>query len=148
MIFDHIDHRDVYAGLGSRLHRALEFLRGTDLDALEPGRYTLEGEAIYALVSEYVTKPPGEGRWEAHRRYIDVQFLVRGIERIGFAPVERLTTESYDADKDMVRLAGDGQFVTLAPGDFMILWPGDAHMPGMAVTSPAPVRKVVVKVAV
>jgi YhcH/YjgK/YiaL family protein len=88
----------------------------------------------------------GYEQWEARRRYIDLQSLASGTERIGYAPLGRLEPRPYDDAKDMLRLSGPGEFLTLGPGDFMLLWPGDAHMPGIAVDEPSPVKKVVVKI--
>jgi YhcH/YjgK/YiaL family protein len=146
MVIDQITNSPVYRSLGPRIARALDFLQQTDLASLEPGRHELDGDLIYALVSEYVSKRPEEGRWEAHRRYIDLQCVASGRERIGYAPVGRLTPEPYDEVKDMMWLAGAGEFLTLEPGEFMLLWPGDAHMPGIAVDEPQPIKKVVVKI--
>jgi biofilm protein TabA len=148
MVFDRINNAHSYAPLGKLIARGLEYLKRTDLAALEPGRHEIDGVNVYALVSEYATKDRADGRWEAHRRYIDVQFVVRGTERIGYATVDRLEAGPYDEQKDLMWLRGRGQFVTIEPGDFMILWPHDAHMPGIALDSPAPVKKVVVKIAV
>jgi YhcH/YjgK/YiaL family protein len=146
VVIDQIANAYLYLALGSRIGRALEFLRHTDLASLEPGRHELDGDRIYALVSEYVSKRPDYDRWEAHRRYIDLQCLASGTERIGYAPADRLDPGTYDDARDMLRLSGPGEFLTLRPGDFMLLWPGDAHMPGVAVDEPSPVKKVVVKI--
>jgi YhcH/YjgK/YiaL family protein len=148
MVIDQIVNAELYLPLGPRIARALEFLRHTDLTSLEPGRHELDGDRLYALVSEYMSKPVQDGRWEAHRRYIDLQCVASGQERIGYAPVGELTSESHDEAKDMTWLAGSGEFLTLGSGEFMLLWPGDAHMPGIAVDEPAPVRKIVVKIRV
>jgi YhcH/YjgK/YiaL family protein len=63
-------------------------------------------------------------------------------------PIDRVTARDYDADRDMLRLSGTGDFLTFGAGQFMILWPGDAHMPGIDAGVPGPVRKVVVKIAI
>jgi YhcH/YjgK/YiaL family protein len=146
MTIDQTANLHRYLPLGPRIARALEFLRRTNLTSLEPGRHELDGDRLYALVSEYVSKRPEEGRWEAHRRYIDLQCVASGRERIGYAPVGRLAPEPYDDVKDMMWLTGAGEFLTLGPGEFMLLWPGDAHMPGIAVDEPQPIKKVVVKI--
>ena len=73
MVIDQISNASVYLPLGPRIARALDYLRHTDLAGVAPGRYDLDGSDVYALVSEYVSKRPEEGRWEAHRRYIDLQ---------------------------------------------------------------------------
>jgi YhcH/YjgK/YiaL family protein len=148
MIIDRIEHARQYTGLGPGIARALGYLANTDLDALPPGRVDLDGDRVFVLVSEYTTKPVEQGRWEAHRRYLDLQSLARGTEQIGWAPIEDLHEESREEARDMTRLAGSGQFLTLGPGEFMLLWPADAHMPGVAVDEPAAVKKIVVKIAV
>lgn len=148
MLTDVLANADLYAGLGARLTRALDFLRTTDFNRLGPGRIDLDGADLYAIVSDYVTKPESEGRWEAHRRYIDLQYVARGVERIGVCPLGSLQSGEYDTEKDVTWLTGRGDFITLSETRFIVLWPGDAHMPGIAVDVPGDVRKVVVKIAV
>ncbi len=148
MVIDLISNASLYRPLGPGIARSLEFLQRTDLAALEPGRHPLDGDRVHSLVSEYLSKRPEDGRWEAHRRFIDVQCVIRGSERIGYAPIGRLEAQPYDEAKDLMRLSGPGEFLTIGPGEFVLLWPGDAHMPGIAVDAPAPVRKLVIKIAV
>jgi YhcH/YjgK/YiaL family protein len=100
------------------------------------------------MSQEYNSKLPEQGKWEAHRRYIDLQYITVGTERIGYAHLSRLAQGDYNLEKDFLALTGTGDFVTLSAGDFMLLFPEDAHMPGMAVDAPIPVKKVVVKIAV
>ncbi len=148
MIADLLTNAGLYTALGPGIARGLQFLAETDLAGLAQGRHELDGQRLYALVSDYAPKPPGEGRWEAHLRYLDLQYVVSGVERIGVVPIDRLTAGDYDADRDMFRLSGAGDFLTFGAGQFMILWPGDAHMPGIDAGEPGPVRKVVVKIAI
>jgi biofilm protein TabA len=147
MVTDHISRTHIYAPLGARFQRAFAFLERNDLTALPAGTHELDGQRVYALVQDYQTKRADEGRWEAHRKYIDVQFIVSGRERFGFAPVKRMAAGPYDEAKDMERPGGEGAFTELRAGEFMILWPGEPHMPGMAIGDPAAVRKIVVKIA-
>ncbi len=148
MIVDHISNAGRYAALGPLFEQAFDFLRTTDPNALEPGRYSLAGDALFALVQSYHTKAPSEGFWEAHRRYIDLQFIAQGTERIGYAPLHRLELESHDEQRDLSVLKGEGDFLTLTDGCFMLLWPEDAHMPGLQADQSGPVRKIVFKIAV
>ena len=148
MVCDLLANAHLYAALGTRIARGLQFLAETDLASLAPGRHELDGKRLFALVSDYTPKPPAEGRWEAHRRYLDLQYVVSGVERMGVALIDRLTAGDYDADRDLLWLSGTGDFLTFGAGQFMILWPGDAHMPGIDAGVPGPVRKVVVKIAV
>lgn len=150
MIADHLTQADRYAALGPRFKQAFDFLRSNDLATLEVGRYPLadDGDTLFALVQRYNTKPQSEGFWEAHRRYIDLQFIFQGTERIGYAPLHRMTLESYDEERDLSVLQGQGDFLTLTAGCFMLLWPEDVHMPGLQADSTDLVRKIVLKIAV
>ena len=100
------------------------------------------------MIQQYDTKPLEQGRWEAHRRYMDLQVVMQGIEKIGVADIEHLEQGEYDANRDFLPLFGQGDFLTLQAGDFVLLMPEDAHMPGMAVSSPSPVWKIVIKIMV
>lgn len=155
MVHDHIDYAKEYFNLAPGIRRALEFLAATDLAKLEPGRHDVEGDDVFALVSDYVTKLPEETFWEAHRRHIDVQFVVRGRERIGYGNLATFACEPYDASRDLVVAHGESsRFVEVNAGEFVVLWPHDVHMPGLRTASPhgdgesQPVRKVVVKVRI
>ena len=137
MIVDQLENLNFYAGLPPRIVRALEFLRDTDLAALSLGRHVLDGDWLFALVQEYATKPLEQCKWEAHRRYCDVQFVARGIEQIGVANIDRMQVETpYDAEKDVAFFRGDGDFVTIRAGTFAIFAPPDVHMPCLAAGSP------------
>jgi YhcH/YjgK/YiaL family protein len=148
MIVDLLSNSHLYRGLSAKIERAFAFLHQTDLVAIEPGDYEIDGRTIYARVQNYTTRLPGQGTWEAHRRYIDLQLMVQGEEHIGYAPLNRLTPIAYDETKDFLRLSGEGDLVFLRSGSFMLLWPDDGHMPCLAVNEPEPVKKVVVKIAV
>jgi YhcH/YjgK/YiaL family protein len=147
MIIDRLGNASLYVRLGDGLARAFRYLQSTDLGALPAGRVDIDGDRLFALVQDYETRPREAGRWEAHRRYIDVQFVVRGEESIGYADMAALPAGPYESDKD-IQFAdgGDGSFVTVPAGTFVVLWPGEAHMPGMAGRPPGRVRKIVVKV--
>lgn len=149
MIIDHIRNASSCGGINPGIRRALEYLAQDDVADLVPGRYDIEGDRIFALVQRYETKPPEEGVWEAHRRYIDVQFVAAGVEGMAYAPIANLTvTQPYAPDKDVELLAGSGDFVTVSTGMFTVFFPQDAHMPCLACKASQPVAKVVVKVAV
>ncbi len=147
MIIDRLAHAGRYAGLGEGLAKALQFLTDSAPEHLAPGRHDIDGERIFALVQDYRTKPIEEGFWEAHRRYIDLQFVAAGRERIGYANLEQLRAGPYDEASDLIRLEGRGDFFEVPAGTFVILMPQDAHMPGIAAGGSAAVKKIVVKVA-
>lgn len=149
MIKDTLQNRLLYHGVHAGISTALEYLATTDFTDIAPGRYPVDGDRIYASVESYNTRLLETSSWEAHRSYIDVQYIIAGTEIMGCAPLDSLeVTVPYDTVKDAMRLAGDGDFLTVPAGTFAVFFPHDAHMPCLAVEAPAPVRKVVVKVSV
>jgi YhcH/YjgK/YiaL family protein len=149
MIIDLIENSKLYNGLGTRITKALNYLEQNDFEKLDDGRYEIEGNDVYASVSRYKSKLLDEGKWEAHKRYIDVQFVASGTELIGYSFLNNMTPISgYDSEKDFQLFKGNGQFTKVDKNTFMILFPSDAHMPGIAIKNPENVIKVVIKVKV
>ena len=146
MIIDHLKNAAQYAGLGTRIEAGLAWLAATDFTTMAPGRYELDGKNLYALVQSYETRDPSLGKWEAHRRYIDIQYVVTGCEKMGYAEISTLKGSTYDAEKDFLFLEGTGDLLTCGPGTFVLFAPQDAHMPCLAIDKPQAVTKVVVKV--
>ena len=136
------------SGLVSRLQAGFNYLQQTDLTNTPAGTVQIDGDRVFAMIQEYNTKPRAQGFWESHRKYIDIQYVVSGTEHMGYANLAQLTAGPYDESKDLIVHEGSGSFVLLPAGMFTLLFPEDAHMPQIAVDSPHPVKKVVIKVAV
>ncbi len=148
MVIDKLTNAGLYTGLSPRIKAAFDYLLQTDLDQLNDGKYPLEGDQLFALAMHYTSRPPEKGEWEAHRRYADLQYIVHGEERVGVALKGTLAEQPYDASRDCLILTGNyGDIVTVHAGEFIFLWPGEAHMPCLAVNKPGPIAKVVVKIA-
>jgi biofilm protein TabA len=149
MIVDVLQNADLYSTVHPLLPKAFEFMRRTDLASLPDGRHPIMGDKVFAVIGNAQTKPPDQGKWEAHHKFWDVQFLIRGRERMGYARMEGTTvTIPYDPETDLVFFNTTGDYFTVQPGMFAIFTLQDVHMPGVAVDKPEHVRKVVVKVAV
>ncbi len=149
MIFDHLQHASLYRAIHPRIAAGFDFLSKLDLATLPVGRTSLEGDALFAIRQEYDSRPVEGAKWEAHRKYADIQFIYEGEEQIGYAPLGALAiTEAYSAERDVLFLEGRGDFIRLRAGEFAIFYPQDAHLPGIAVAHPARVGKVVVKVQI
>lgn len=134
-----------------RWDKAFNFLKSNDLSGLELKRYDIDGNNLYAPVSEYLTKNEEDARYEAHQKYIDIQYVVSGKELIGIAPMSQKkdVLEPYDGTKDIEFLTVTGGENRLAmPDRFFIFFPEDAHRPGLKDMENSPVRKIVVKVKV
>ncbi|MFO0901652.1 MAG: YhcH/YjgK/YiaL family protein [Pirellulales bacterium] len=149
MIVDTLNNAATYRGLPERFQRALAYLASQDLAALPLGRIDLEGDSLFVLVQEYDTKRPEEGRWEAHRRYADIQLVPTGRERIGVGRIEQMQVDApYDAQRDVGFFQGAGDWITLESGRFAIFFPQDVHLPCIACDAAQRVRKVVAKVEI
>ena len=150
MVLDKLENIDKYSGLGERISKALLFLKQNNFQEMKDGRYEIDGENIYASVMRYKTKPAENGKWESHKKYIDVQFVADGSERIGYSNLSGMTVnENYSEEKDVQFLIGEGDFITAEKGTFVILFPQDVHMPGISIDNrQSDVTKVVVKVKV
>lgn len=145
MIVDRIENAHLYYGLGQRLKSALQYLESAQYQNLQPGRYEISGSDIVALVQCYQTVEHKDC-FEAHRRYADIQYVTSGAELVGVADIHEVTPGTYDETKDYMSATGKPYYIPLTAGAFAILFPQDAHMPGLAVAKPAEVKKVVMKV--
>ena len=149
MVLDRLENVNLYHGIHPRIAAALDWLAAADLSALPLGKTVIDGEQLFALVHEYTPQDASLLKYEAHRRYWDVQVVARGSERMGWGPLSQMTvSEPYDHERDVAFFRGQGQFVLVPAGYFTIFAPTDVHMPGVAAEPLAPVRKVVVKVEI
>ena len=150
MIFDQFENRHLYP-YGAAWQVAFDFLLSLNADA-EEKRYTLQGDDIFAMVESYETQPPESKQPEAHRKYVDIQVLLAGAERIAWSATDELTiSKPYEPDRDIAffeRSDPLGTMLKLEPGRFAVFFPGDAHTPGVQVDGPCYVKKAVVKIAV
>lgn len=151
MITDRLEQWRRYTSLSPRFAAAFEFLE--KLPAGQPdGRRDLDGDNCFALVQSYTTKPAMQALFEAHRRYIDIQFIQAGREIILWSPLAALqqVTQPYVSEKDVVFFANPPQWtpIHLGAGQFAIFFPEDGHAPGIECAGPIEVRKTVIKLLV
>lgn len=132
-----------------RWEKAFRFFKNNDLLKLDIKRYDIDGDNLFAMVSEYMTKNEETAQFEAHRKYIDIQYVVSGKEIMNMTPLKTVleVITPYDATKDI-------EFITVSqivgykatPSNFFIFFPGDAHRPGLKDGENSKVRKIVIKV--
>jgi YhcH/YjgK/YiaL family protein len=147
MITDTLENAAIYKKLGKNFNKAFDFLYQTDLYSFPLGKHPVDGDNVFMIVSEYTTKLLSDARFEAHRVYADIQLLLAGEEKIGYAPVANMRVkEDYNPEKDILFLSGCGEYTTISPGVFAVFFPHDAHQPGVAIGTPQTVKKLVVKV--
>jgi YhcH/YjgK/YiaL family protein len=149
MILDQIENAELYRSLGPEIALALDYMATTDFSKMANGRYEVDGDRVFAVISRYVPRPVEQIKWEGHRRHVDIQYLVVGGERIGYAPLSDRwpVTMPYDDAKDAYLLDAQGDLFTVRDGGFTILGPRDVHAPSLALAQPEPgeVLKVVMK---
>jgi len=147
MILDHLENAQRYEALHPRLAAAFDFLRKTDLAHLPLGRHELDGAALYAMVARSPARAREASLLEVHRKYLDVQFIISGVDEMGWSRLGVCTKPEadYDAEKDY-RLFQDRPttWFAVTPGHFTLFFPTDAHAP---MTGSGEIHKVVVKVA-
>ena len=149
MIKDKLQNAKNYYNLSESLKKGLQWLEATDLNEIADGKYTIEGELVYASVQTYETKL--EAKYESHRKYIDIQYLIKGSEKIGVTDLANcITCIEYDSKRDLefYDINRNDEYIELSEGSFAIFYPHDAHKPSIAIKTPTTVKKVVIKVAV
>lgn len=149
MIKDKLCNAKTYYKISERLQKGFEWLKTADLKSLEDGRYEIDGSDIYANVQTYNTKE--DAPYEVHRNYIDIQYMVSGVEKIGINTCQNCSTSiEYDKEKDIEFLDCNvcSEYLTLDESDFMVFFPQDAHQPALNYDKTLLVKKVVVKVKV
>ena len=143
MIVDNIKNYLTY-NLSEKLNAGLKYLHDTDFKNLENGNYDIIKDEVYAIVQDYNTKEIGQ--LEAHREYIDIQYIVKGSERIGISTLDN-QTPSTEYKPDIIFYKDNAtDFITMCENDFAIFYPQDLHMPCIMINEPKYVKKVVVKV--
>jgi YhcH/YjgK/YiaL family protein len=147
MVLDKIQNHSIYEKLNLRFAAAFNFILKTDFSALPEGKHLVEGEDLFAIYQQYNTKDASECMLEAHRKYIDIQYIIQGEENIGIAPLtDQPTLIPYDGEKDVAFFTGLSHPFKLEAGNFTIFFPSDLHMPCLKVNESSPVKKVVMKV--
>lgn len=151
MIFGHIS-RPLTCRLPDAIMKGLDFLRSTDFSTLPAGKIDIDGESMFAQVLDLTTAPAEENKPESHYRYLDIQFLVSGCEKIGVVidSGNNIPMPPPAGYKDIVfyQSVEHESFLTMEPGNFAIFFPEDIHRPACNISEPVNIRKVVVKIDV
>lgn len=136
--------------LRQKIDEAIEIIKNVKFDELELGRHDVNEDFYYNLQS-YESKAFETTRYEAHRKYVDVQFIVEGMERIDIAPVSALEVEEdYQEEREALFLKAPERAasIVLNAGGYVVLYPEDAHRPCIAAGAPGSVKKIVGKVRI
>jgi biofilm protein TabA len=130
--------------------KAFAYLRDTNLDTIAPGKYAIDGDNVYAIVSAGKPKLFEETKWEAHRRYIDIQYIILGKEKMGLASISKATAiDEFSEPKDVGFYTIpdlESKYYTAEPGTLFLFFPQDAHRPGIGTEGCDRDKKIVIKV--
>lgn len=129
--------------------KAFNFIKTQDLQAIKPGKYPIDGEEVFASVTANATKEYDKTTWESHRKYIDLQFVIDGGEKIGVCRIDKATvTKPYDEAKDLINYTARGKVYTGGNGSYFLFFPNDAHRPNITTGGNNVEKKLVIKIRV
>lgn len=150
MIKDSLANASLYTAIHPRFKPAFDWLEAALADGIPESRVEIDGASLAALPQRYDTHPFDCRKFETHEKFIDIQYVVSGCESIVLGdPKAMAAVAAYDAAKDIAFFAGRGAAETVRAGEFLIIWPHEAHAPGCdSGPEAAAVHKIVMKVAV
>ena len=148
IITDSLKHAEEYYHLHPAFEKAFAFLMQDALADLPTGRHEIDGDRLFCMNSKGPGRSRAEAKLEAHRKYIDIQYVIAGTDEMGSAPAAdcKLVDTAYDAEKDIEFFNDEPQSWTNVPaGSFIIFFPERAHAP---LISNGQIHKAVLKIAV
>jgi YhcH/YjgK/YiaL family protein len=148
IIINKLQHAERYFNMHPAFKKAFAFLRRDDLAGLEASRYEIDGDNLFCMISKGPGRSRAEAKLEAHRKYIDIQYVIAGMDEMGWKPTAdcKVVDTEYDADKDIEFFKDQPHSWTPVPaGSFVIFFPQDAHAP---LVSSGEIHKAVLKIAV
>lgn len=133
-----------YIGCVPGLEEAIEAIE--NLKSMEPATYPLANGCKFFIGEESTTRPAEGAQLEAHRNFLDVQYVFEGEEYMGWAPVDALSVaKEYVAEHDCSMHEGKCQYFHIPAGYCYIVFPEDAHAPMVHLDKPMTERKIIVK---
>lgn len=147
MILDTLSQSDRYAALHPSFGRAFDFLKSANPESIAAGRHEIDGDRLFVLIDRQDGKGHGAARLEVHRKYIDIQLTLVGLEEIGWSPLSacRPAAGAFDEARDIAFFDDrPSMWLGVPPGMFAVFFPQDAHAP---LGGRGLLKKAIVKVA-
>ena len=152
MIIDTLKNCEIYYGIHPRFEAAFDFIKKACAEKLPVGKYEIDGKNLYALVQEYDSKAPEAAKFEAHKNYIDIQYIISGTENMQALDIsDAIANTEYNAENDVIFFENTDKVTTsiFTNESFAIFFAHDVHRPGMATKNGSePIQKIVVKVKI
>lgn len=151
MVLDVIENISKYASINKNFIKAFRFIEENNLEEFSEGKYEVDGDNVFISIQTYITRDEVENKWEAHKKYIDIQYILKGTEVMGYKNLLDLNlTEDLLEEKDVAFYEEVENWVklNLKAGDFAIFFPEDGHKPCCLSKEPELILKAVIKVKV
>lgn len=150
MIVDRIENLKFYIPYNAKLAVVCDYLAKTDIHTLEVGKYDI-AEGVRVVVNAFTPKEPDAARWETHKKYIDLQYIIEGDETMGYLHIDEMENAEYNEEKDISypvpKADADMTLIPLKVGHFAFLEPRDAHRPSAKLHATAS-KKLIFKIPV
>ena len=145
MVIDKIENLEKYVCLNDKFKKVFEFIKNQTYENKSPGKYEIDGKNSYLSLNIMQTRESAD--WEIHHKYWDIHIVLKGQENFGWSSGEGFSEETvYDPEKDIAFYSSDGEYVTLTPGYFIMIAPGEMHKPAMMLEQVSSITKIVIKV--
>lgn len=146
---DNVEFAKQYHANKAYWDKAFAFMRDHNLAEMAPGKYVIDSANVVATITEAPSKTFEKSAWESHRRFIDLQYVVKGEEKIGVSPIsESKVIKPYDERKDGANYEATGEYYIATPSAFFLFFPNDVHRPNILVPGFDTVKKLVIKIRV
>lgn len=152
MIFTNMNDEVQNKSLAKDIQFCIEYAKrnGNKILSLVHGSYDVGYNDIKMNVGKYFTKSENEKFWESHKKYLDVQIMINGNEKVAISNIRNMEVKSFDSEKDLVILEGEKEFdVVMKTGDVLVFFPNDVHKPELNISetdNSGSIRKIVTKV--
>jgi len=152
MIITNVNNEIQNKSLAKDIRFCIEFAKKNEnkILSLVNGSYDVGYNNIKMNLGKYFTKSENEKFWESHKKYLDVQIMINGTEKVAINDIRDMEVKSFDEEKDLTILEGDKAFdIIMKTGDVLVFFPNDVHKPELNVSEnddSGNIRKIVTKV--
>ena len=147
MIYDKLANMGLYKGMNPNLDTAIDYILTHDLNELPLGKTVVDNDKVFINVMDAKASPVEERAYEVHKKYMDIQIDLEGVERIDTGDVTTMVMDEFNEEKDVAKAtAVDLAQCLIGPGNFIICMAGEPHKPNIAVSENTVLKKAVCKV--
>ena len=149
MIYGNIKNKEEFSYLPEKLKACFDYISKNDLKSFEKGCYEINGKDLFVNIVEYETTTEDKRFWESHKYYLDLHFILENEEIININFIDNMKQKTFVEEEDFFPLEGNKKSsIVLQEGDFLILYPNDAHMTAVKVNESKKIKKAIFKVKI